>query len=362
MLALPALLAIVAVLGCASRPPAPPLDRPGTPWGAIDGAPAAAPVPATGARPAVLVLSGGGSRGAFGAGLLCGWTDAGTRPRFDVVTGVSVGSLIAPFAFLGPAYDPVLRDAFTDVGDRDLYRDQALFDKFGRLSLYNVEPMRELLASLLTDEVLDEIAVEHHAGRRLYAGTADLDRHAFVIWDLGAIAARDRPDRRERFHDVLIAAAAIPLLFPPVYFDVEVDGEPYAQMHVDGGILETVFLRSWMLDGLDRPAVHVVMNDRLDPGADAEAVAPRIASLLRETTFSLYGAVRLASAQRVYWQTRDRGLDFRIVSIPEDHTPLPEPDEFRRDEMRPLFDRGEAIGRADDGWRPAPPGVSDSRP
>ena len=68
-----------------------------------------------------LALSGGGGDGAFGAGLLCGWTTAGTRPRFKLVTGISTGALIAPFAFLGPEYDARLKEAFTTISDKNIY-------------------------------------------------------------------------------------------------------------------------------------------------------------------------------------------------------------------------------------------------
>lgn len=62
---------------------------------------------------AFLALSGGGADGAFGAGILNGWTTTGRRPEFTVVSGASTGALMAPFAFLGPAYDDVIKDIYT---------------------------------------------------------------------------------------------------------------------------------------------------------------------------------------------------------------------------------------------------------
>jgi Patatin-like phospholipase len=71
--------------------------------------------------PAVyLAVSGGGDNGAFGAGLLNGWTAAGNRPEFKLVTGVSTGALIAPFAFLGPAYDDKLKKVYTTITPKDI--------------------------------------------------------------------------------------------------------------------------------------------------------------------------------------------------------------------------------------------------
>src|SRR5512139_2627309 len=71
--------------------------------------------------PAVfLAVSGGGDNGAFGAGLLCGWTAAGDRPVFKLVTGISTGALIAPFAFLGSAYDAQLKEFYTTTSPKDI--------------------------------------------------------------------------------------------------------------------------------------------------------------------------------------------------------------------------------------------------
>jgi len=72
-----------------------------------------------------LALSGGGADGAFGAGVIVGWTASGKRPEFALVSGVSIGALIAPYAFLGPSYDAQLRENFESITAADVFEDRA---------------------------------------------------------------------------------------------------------------------------------------------------------------------------------------------------------------------------------------------
>ena len=169
-----------------------------------------------------LALSGGGQDGAFGAGILCGWTEAGTRPQFKLVTGISTGALMAPFAFLGPAYDHVLKEAYTTISDKDVYKAHKPLAIL--LSLVNIKPlpaltenkpMEELVARLVDDKVLAEVAREHRKGRRLLIGTTQMDAQRLVIWNMGAIANSGNPQALALFRKIMVASASIPAFFPP---------------------------------------------------------------------------------------------------------------------------------------------------
>jgi hypothetical protein len=190
----------------------------------------------------ILTLSGGGANGAFGAGILCGWSAAGTRPTFKMVTGISTGALIAPFAFLGADYDRILKQVYTSVETEDIVN-LRFFKYIGRGvdSLADSSPLQGLLEKYVTEDVIRSVALAHQTGRRLYIGTTDLDASRLVIWNMGVIAASDTPEAFDLFRKILLASASIPILFPPVYIPVEVGGEIYEEMHADGGVATQVF-------------------------------------------------------------------------------------------------------------------------
>ena len=173
-------------------------------------------------RPAILALSGGGADGAFGAGLLNGWTQRGDRPQFAVVTGASAGSLIAPFAFLGSRYDNVLADVFSSGAFDGFLQFEGFSGLFGP-GLFAAGPLRELIAKHVTPQVLDEIAVQYRAGRKLYVVTTQLDAQRTAIWDMGRIASSGQPGALELFRRVIEASASIPGIFSPVLIDVGVE-------------------------------------------------------------------------------------------------------------------------------------------
>ena len=190
-----------------------------------------------------LALSGGGANGAFGAGFLCGWSAAGTRPDFRIVTGISTGALIAPIAFAGSEYDKRLR-AYTTIQTNDILKVRGIYGIMPLLigeSYADTEPLVKLISQTVNDEVIKAVAKEYAKGRRLYIGTTDLDAQRLVIWDMGAIAASGKPDAFNLFRKVMLASASIPGAFPPVYFNVETDGKKYDEMHVDGGVMTEVF-------------------------------------------------------------------------------------------------------------------------
>ena len=190
---------LVVATGChASRRPVPfepPVARPLAPADEPSATTYKAAVQADAANPIrrprqILALSSGGAYGAFTAGVLSGWTAAGSRPEFDVVTGVSTGALIAPFAFLGPSYDSQANRLYVGIQAQDIYRFRAWVVIPWRDAVATSGPLLRLIESNVTPDFVTRIAAEHRKGRRLYVGTTNLDTRRFVIWDLGAIACR----------------------------------------------------------------------------------------------------------------------------------------------------------------------------
>ena len=202
-----------------------------------------------------LALSGGGANGAFGAGFLNGWSSAGNRPVFKIVTGVSTGALMAPFAFLGPSYDPSLREFYTTTSSRDIFILGSLFNLARRFlfdeALADTGPLARLIERHVDAELVQRVAEAHDRGRRLYIGTVDLDSLGFVVWNMGLIAKSGRPEALILFRKVMLASASIPIVFPPVFFDVEADGQRFDEMHVDGAVGARVFYN----EGLFSPGI-----------------------------------------------------------------------------------------------------------
>ena len=202
--------------------------------------------PDPGLRPPkqVLALSSGGLYGAYSAGFLCGWTKTGTRPEFDVVTGVSTGALAAPFAFLGTEFDSRLQQLYTGVRAEDVFRVRNWMTIPFSDAVASSAPLRDLIDSQINQALMDRLAAEHRKGRRLYIGTTNLDTRRLVIWDMGAIASLPSPDGCRLFRDVILASCSVPGMLPPVMFNVEVDGRPATEMHADGGVASQIFVPS----------------------------------------------------------------------------------------------------------------------
>ena len=193
-------------------------------------------------EPEYLALSGGGAQGAVGAGVLVGWSASGKRPAFDLVTGVSAGALIAPFAFLGKETDDTLTGVFTSgVAEGLIDRRFFLFGLLGQ-SLADPDPLKDLVAEHVDESLLLRIAEEHGKGRRLHIVTTNLDSQRNVLWDLGAIASSGRPDALSLFREALTASASIPGIFPGVEIETVADGRTIRELHADGSIVRQVFV------------------------------------------------------------------------------------------------------------------------
>src|SRR6185436_5390634 len=186
--------------------------------------------------------SGGADNGAFGAGLINGWTTTGTRPPFNIVTGVSTGALIAPFAFLGPEHDATLREVYTTMSADRVFLRRRLTAALFSDAMADASPLAETIARYADQAMFDAIAVEYRKGRLLLIGTTDLDAEQPVIWNIGAIAASGHPGALDLIRKILRASSAVPGIFQPVMIDVEVNGMHYQELHVDGGAIAQMFL------------------------------------------------------------------------------------------------------------------------
>jgi hypothetical protein len=306
-----------------------------------------------------LAISGGGDNGAFGAGLMNGWTTLGTRPEFKMVTGVSTGALIAPFAFLGSDYDDALRDVYTTMTPEKVFRARgitaALFDD----AMADTGPLAEVIAGYADQKMFDAIAREYRKGRLLLIGTTHLDAQRPVIWNIGAIAASGHPGGLELFRKILRASAAIPGLVQPILFDVEIDGRKYQEMHVDGGAIAQLFLYPPSLSATAskyrrQRYAYVIRNARLDPDyAESER---RTISIAGRAISTMLAASGQNDVLRTYFITQRDGVDYNLAYIGADFS-APKAGEFDQTYMRTLYAYGFREGRDGRAWHKLPPGL-----
>jgi hypothetical protein len=307
-----------------------------------------------------LAVSGGGDNGAFGAGLLNAWTETGTRPQFKGVTGVSTGALIAPLAFLGPQYDPVLREVYTTINADLVYRFRGLPAAVFDDGMADTTPLSALIAKYFDQRMLDAIAAEYRKGRLLLIGTTDLDAQRPVIWNIGAIANSGKPGALALVHQILRASAAIPGAFQPVLIDVELDGRKYQELHVDGGAIAQLFLYPPSLDlgrmGIKRARrAYIIRNARLDPDwANSERRTISIAGRAINTMLASSGR---NDVLRVYFITQRDHVDYNLAYIGHDFDGPEKKGEFDQAYMRALYDYGYRQARAGLEWHKAPPGL-----
>ena len=310
----------------------------------------------------MLAISGGGDNGAFTAGLLNGWTAHGDRPEFKVVTGISTGALIAPFAFLGPRDDAALKAVYTTVSQRDIFRRRGLLRGIFGDALSDTTPLLRLTGRYVDRAMLDEIAVEYAKGRVLLVGTTNLDTQEPVIWNMTAIAASKDPHALELFRKVLVASAAIPGAFPPVMIDVEVDGVKYQEMHVDGGAMAQVFVYPPNLNLAAKSAqwgaqrsrrLYVVRNARIDP--EWASVQRWTLSIAGRAISSLMQTQGIGDLYRIYLIAQRDHVDFNLAFIPSTFD-LPHKKQFDTAYMRGLYQVGYEMGAAGYPWRKTPPG------
>lgn len=319
-----------------------------------------------------LAISGGGDDGAFGAGLLVGWSARGDRPNFDVVTGVSTGSLSAPFAFLGSAYDPQLKEVYTDTSAGDVFRRRPpLISAVASDALLDTAPLREMIARHFNEAMVRKIAEEYEKGRLLFILTTNLDQARPVIWNIGAIAASSNPGARDLIIDVLLASSSMPAIFPPVMINVTVNGHQYQEMHVDGGTIAQAFLyppsfslkraaarlkiSEKKLRASRKRIAYVIRNGRLS--RSEETVKLQTIAIAKEAISTMITSSGVNDTYRMYLIARRDGVDFNLASIRDDFT-VSYKGPFDKDYMEALFDYGYKKGRAGYPWQKAPPGYA----
>ena len=309
-----------------------------------------------------LALSGGGPDGAFGAGLLNGWTARGDRPEFTLVTGISTGAIVAVFAFLGPEYDDELKEIYTTYTTEQLLV-RSLFSAFtGGTALTDTRGYRGLINRYIDDDAVRRLAEEHARGRALLIGTTNLDAARPVVWSIGSIAASGHPDAKRLIRDIIQASSAIPAAFPPVIIPVETaEGRRFDEMHVDGGATQQVmfFSPAFPMRLVDQElgvefdrSVYVVINNKLKKPYNP--VRPRLLSIAGAAASSLLSGAGTGDVYKIFAIAQRDGIDMNVVSIPNDFdAEASEP--FDPVYMKALYDLGYEYGKDGDRWQSRPP-------
>ena len=301
----------------------------------------------------VLELSGGGQYGAFGAGFLNGWSTAGTRPQFDLVTGISTGALLATHAFLGtPDDDRILKRLYTEIDRRDIYRGSLWRALFGGPALNRTDPMAELIAETITPEVLTRVAAEFDKNRRLFVAATNLDYKQVWIFSLGEIAKQGGPEALELYRKVLHAAASPPVVFPPV----EIAGHLFG----DAAVRENLLLMGLFGSGRvahprisDRGEIFVIVNGAatVPPDAVSDALEPIAGDTLNTILAGRMDTTLVLS----YAGARIHDYGFNLVSLPADVSISGKALAFDHAEMQRVFEAGYRLGREPDPWLHQPP-------
>ena len=292
-----------------------------------------------------LTLSGGGINGAYGAGYLVGWSEKGDRPEFEVVTGISVGAMMAPLAFLGPRYDARLQTAFSNLTEQADIRLDFVSALFGAPSVMDNKVILAAIRELVDEQVLHEVGVAHRQGRRLYVGTTNMDAQRPVIWDIGAIAISNIPDKLALVHDIILASTAVPGIFPPVLLDVQAQGQRFDELHVDGGVTQQVLLiPGGYKSQRATQKLYVIFNGVVDP---TPASVTRLASLdlLGRAVPTMLKYLGRANLEQLANTARLNNIAFRLTAIPG---AFPESQSILGDRawLAQLFEFGRATGRA----------------
>lgn len=309
-----------------------------------------------------LAISGGGDDGAFGAGLLAGWTKRGDRPQFKLVTGISTGALTAPFAFLGPEYDEALAEVYTKVKPGDIFIKRPFLAVLNDDALSDSTPLYKTMSKYLNTDMMRKIAAEYDKGRLLMIATTQFDAARPVIWNVGAIAKTDTPEALELIRRILLASAAVPGAFPPVMLDVEVNGRKYQEMHVDGGAVAQVFLYPPTVHVADasrgrhiqrKRIAYVIRNSKLNtPWEDVPRSTLTIAGRAISMLLASNG---VGDMYRIYTTTKRDGVDFNLAYIDRDFT-AEYIGPFDPRYMVPLFQYGHELGQRGYPWKKLPPG------
>ncbi len=322
-------------------------------------------------RPVVetLALSGGGGDGAFGAGVLAGWSERGDRPEFEIVTGVSAGAIIAPFAFLGSRYDRQLKEIWTQYQTSEIVTSSILPGLLGGPALADNAQMQSLIAQYVDKKMLRAVAAQYGRGRLLFVLTTNLDAQRPVVWNMGEIARRGNEEALQLFRKVILASSAIPGALPPVSIPVVAGGKPFDELHVDGGTTREVFVLPVQVpfkafDALySAPPIrrlYIIKNGKLTP--ESEVIKPKAVSIAARAISTLIKSQNLTELYRIYRLAQDAGAEFNLLAVPPDFTMKAM--EFVDPEYQTaLFETGVKIGRNGGPWlhNPTPAALARKR-
>ncbi len=307
----------------------------------------------------ILALSGGGPDGAYGAGVLNGWTETGQRPQFDVVTGISTGAIIAPFAFLGPEYDAAIRRFYTTTDTTRVARFRVVGALVGGGALADNKPLADAIAEELTDAIIRKIGQEHQKGRRLIVGTTNIDAERPVLWDIGALASADTPESFALVRKVILASAAIPVLFTPVRIPVTDGLTTKEELHVDGALTQQIFVypanlpmkRTLAEVGLANAenTIWLIHNKRLEPRFEAQST--RLASMAGRTLSTLIRSQSYGDIAFIIALAKRDGLRVNGLAVPKRFSEKPT-QAFDPAYMKKLYELGVEDGRQAKSWRP----------
>ena len=354
------LLCVAFIAACVSRPEESAEIRTLTPQEAVDsfaGPQLEGELPNAGDDNVhtILALSAGGADGAFGAGVLAGWTASGKRPEFDVVTGVSTGSLLAVLAFLGSEYDGLIRLLYTTQTNEKVFRKRGLDGVFGD-SLYDNGPLKEQIEEYVTPELVAKVAAEHNKGRRLYVATTNLDAGELVIWDMGKIAQGGRTNPVQHFQKVLRASSAVPGYFQPVYIKPQ-RGVQLRQAHVDGGVKEPILYASFMSKANAKEKnLYLVINGTTRRFNASKPVEPKLASIAQKTISELIRELQHDTIFRHFVRAKNDSVNFHLTSIPDSIPIAQDALDFNTKRMQRLYRTGFEIGRkGPETWQKKPP-------
>jgi len=309
----------------------------------------------------ILTLSGGGTTGAYGVGLLYGWNKRGDIPKFDIVTGVSTGAVMAPFIFLGGKELENLKNFYTTSYTKDIYTNS--WYNFFNGYILNPEPLKNTFSENFNKDFLGKVAAEHAKGRRLYVGTTNLDTGQLIVWDMGAIASSDRNDKYERFANIIYASSAMPVYLPPEYMSVDIDGKLYYQMHVDGGIYSHVFMIGLLVNWQEvlkfgenanlnfDTTLYTVANRKYrklhkysPPEQSPGGIINRYVNIKDDLLFD-------KSIYRLYDSCRKTGIKFRMAIVPKHNNFVDDSIEFDPEKMTKLFNVGYHSGMSGIKWQ-----------
>ncbi len=308
-----------------------------------------------------LILSGGSADGAFGVGILSGWSESGTRPEFDYVTGISTGAIIAPFAFLGPDYDEVLTKAYTSITKENIFESLGLSGIIWGSSLADTSPLARLLESHITEDIVKAIAREQKRGRSLIIQTTQFDALRPTVWDVTAIAANRGADAAPLIRRIILASAAVPGMFPPVAIEWQANGQDFTELHVDGAVSSQVFAYPAQIKvaELDK-AMGVKIQRRIFVIQNGNAVsfyepAPvKTISIIKRAISGLLLNQLNRDVERIYFLSERDGIDFNMIAIPDEFK-ANRSSEFDQRYMMDLFELGRNLASTGNFWHPLPP-------